>query len=63
VLPRSEAAPAEVDALLAARGAEVVTNEGWLAIDAVERERGARQGRPRVKICSRDDLLAAARSR
>jgi hypothetical protein len=36
---------------------------GWEAIDAVERARGEEQGRPRVKLASWDDLLAAARSR
>jgi ferredoxin--NADP+ reductase len=34
---------------------------GWEAIDAVERRRGEPHGRPRIKLCSWDDLLAAAR--
>jgi ferredoxin--NADP+ reductase len=50
-----------IDALLAARGVEVVTYAGWEAIDAVERRRGEEQGRPRVKLCTWDELLAAAR--
>jgi ferredoxin--NADP+ reductase len=50
-----------VDDLLAERGVEVVTHEGWERIDALERARGEEQGRPRVKLCSWDELLAAAR--
>ena len=37
-----------------------VTHAGWEAIDAVERGRGEEQGRPRVKLCQWDELLAAA---
>jgi ferredoxin--NADP+ reductase len=55
-------APAEaVDTLLAERGVDVVTDAGWEAIDAVERSRGEPQGRPRVKLTTWDELLAAAR--
>jgi ferredoxin--NADP+ reductase len=52
---------ADVDALLAERGVEVVTQSGWEAIDAVERTRGEAQGRPRVKLAHLEELLAAAR--
>ena len=48
--------------LLQERGAEPVVYAGWEAIDALERSRGEPHGRPRVKLCSWDDLLAAARS-
>jgi len=51
-----------VDALLASRGVDVVTYAGWEAIDALERARGEEQGRPRVKLCTWDELLEAARS-
>ena len=51
-----------IDGLLAERGVEVVTYEGWERIDAAERSRGEAQGRPRVKLCSWDELLTAARS-
>jgi ferredoxin--NADP+ reductase len=51
-----------IDGLLAERGVEVVSYEGWSAIDAVERSLGEPRGRPRVKLCRWDDLLAAARS-
>ena len=52
-----------IDEVLADRDAEVVMYAGWEAIDALERSRGEPHGRPRVKLCSWDDLLAAARSR
>ncbi|TML69735.1 MAG: NADP oxidoreductase [Actinobacteria bacterium] len=58
---RDEKAP-DLDAVLAGRNGEVVTYAGWEAIDAVERARGEPLGRPRVKLCSWDELLAAARS-
>ena len=51
------------DDLLADRGTDVVMYAGWEAIDALERGRGEPHGRPRVKLCSWDELLAAARSR
>jgi ferredoxin--NADP+ reductase len=51
-----------IDDLLAARGVEMVMYPGWEAIDALERERGAEQGRPRVKLRTWDELLEAARS-
>ena len=61
-LGQPEAGGAErVLELLAGRGVEVVTYAGWQAIDRVECARGAEQGRPRVKLCSWDELLAAAR--
>ena len=52
---------AGVDELLAERGVEVVSYGGWEAIDALERARGEAQGRPRVKLRTWDELLAAAR--
>jgi ferredoxin--NADP+ reductase len=52
---------ASLDDLLRERGIEVVTYEGWERIDAIERARGEEQGRPRVKLCTWDDLLEAAR--
>jgi ferredoxin--NADP+ reductase len=61
LLPSSEAEPHAVDALLAERGVEVVMYAGWEAIDALEKERGTGLGRPRVKLATWDELLAAAR--
>jgi hypothetical protein len=49
-----------VDELLAERGVRVVEYAGWSAIDEVERAAGEKSGRPRVKLCSWDELLAAA---
>jgi ferredoxin--NADP+ reductase len=49
-----------VDALLAQRRPDVVTVDGWRAIDAHELERGRDAQRPRVKLASRDELIAAA---
>jgi ferredoxin--NADP+ reductase len=58
--PQPEATAAAVDALLAERGARVVEYAGWTAIDETERAAGEKSGRPRVKLCSWDELLAAA---
>jgi ferredoxin/flavodoxin---NADP+ reductase len=55
--PRPEA----IDGLLSMRRVAVVDYECWARIDKVETEAGARSGRPRVKLVSREDLLAAAR--
>jgi ferredoxin/flavodoxin---NADP+ reductase len=59
-LPSPEA-DGTLEALLAERGVEAVMYEGWEAIDALERSRGEPQGRPRIKLCTWDELLAAAR--
>jgi ferredoxin/flavodoxin---NADP+ reductase len=58
--PKPDATAAAVDALLAERGARVVEYDGWCAIDEAERAAGEKSGRPRVKLCSWEDLLAAA---
>ena len=60
-LPRTDASADAIVELLADRDAEAVVYAGWEAIDAVERARGSEFGRPRVKLCSWDELLAAAR--
>ena len=51
---------AKVDAVLAERGVRVVSYAGWEAIDAAERARGEPEGRPRVKLATWEELLAAA---
>ncbi len=50
----------QIDALLAKRKSNLITAEGWRAINGHELERGRVQLRPRVKLASRDELLAAA---
>jgi ferredoxin/flavodoxin---NADP+ reductase len=52
----------EIEALLHERKPDLVTIEGWRAIEADELRRGEEQRRPRVKLSSRDELLAAARA-
>jgi ferredoxin--NADP+ reductase len=49
-----------IDALLAERAPHLVGVDGWRAIDAEELERGKQADRPRVKLASRDELLAVA---
>jgi ferredoxin/flavodoxin---NADP+ reductase len=51
-----------LEALLAERAPEHVTYAAWEAIDRAEKSAGEPQGRPRVKLCSFDDLLDAARA-
>jgi ferredoxin--NADP+ reductase len=58
--PKPEASADAVDALLAERDAHVVEYDGWCAIDEAERAAGEKAGRPRVKFCSWEELLAAA---
>jgi ferredoxin--NADP+ reductase len=60
-LPRApHREPADVDRRLADRGVEVVDWNGWCRIDAAERELGRAQGRDRVKITDRTELLRIA---
>jgi ferredoxin--NADP+ reductase len=49
-----------IDALLAERRPGHVTADGWHAIDAAELRRGRDEQRPRVKLASHDELVAAA---
>jgi ferredoxin--NADP+ reductase len=50
----------QIDTLLGQRKPDLVTLEGWRAIDAHELERGRSEERPRVKLASRAELLATA---
>jgi ferredoxin/flavodoxin---NADP+ reductase len=52
----------QIDALLAERKPDLVTVEGWRAIDGHELERGRNEQRPRIKLATREQLLAAAAS-
>jgi ferredoxin--NADP+ reductase len=60
-LPRA-ASDESLEDVLAERGAEAVLYADWEAIDEVERARGEPLGRPRVKLCTWDALLDAARA-
>ena len=61
VLPQPPESEREgIDALLAERKPDLVTVDGWRAIDGSELEHGRRRARPRVKLASREELLAAA---
>jgi len=50
----------QIDSLVAERKPDRVTVEGWRAIATHELEAGLAAKRPRVKLASRDELLAAA---
>ena len=50
----------QIDALLAERKPDLVTVDGWRAINGDELKRGREADRPRVKLASRDELLSAA---
>jgi ferredoxin/flavodoxin---NADP+ reductase len=58
--PRKGHQVEEVEALLLDRGVRLVVYEGWASIDELERAAGEPLGRPRVKLCTWEDLLTAA---
>jgi ferredoxin--NADP+ reductase len=58
--PAPEPSPEGLLADLKRAGVEVVTWDGWLAIDAAERARGQAEGRPRAKFASAAEMAAAA---
>ncbi|MGH2971012.1 MAG: FAD-dependent oxidoreductase [Gaiellaceae bacterium] len=58
--PRKGATAADVDAFLDEHGVRRVLYTGWQSIDERERAAGEKQGRPRVKLCTWDDLLETA---
>ena len=58
--PRKDRPPEEIEALLVDRGVRLVLYRGWTSIDELERAAGEKLGRPRVKLCSWDELLEAA---
>jgi ferredoxin--NADP+ reductase len=47
-----------IDDLIQQRGLQVVSSQGWRNIDEAEKARGSREGRPRVTIHQREELLA-----
>jgi len=58
--PRKDRPADELERLLLDRGVRLVLYPGWTAIDELERAAGERLGRPRVKLCTWDELLGAA---
>jgi len=58
---RSEADIAAVGEFLRERSSQLVTEADWRVIDGVEVGAGKPTGRPRVKLCTVEELLAAAR--
>ena len=56
-LPQPPHGAAELDALLSDRGATLVDYAAWERIDEHERAVGEAQGRPRVKLTRREELL------
>jgi ferredoxin/flavodoxin---NADP+ reductase len=60
--PRKERPSDEIERLLLDRGVHLVLYPGWAAIDERERAAGEPLGRPRVKLCTWDELLEAAKT-
>ncbi|HEX2129561.1 MAG TPA: FAD-dependent oxidoreductase [Solirubrobacterales bacterium] len=60
-IPDRDGAEAPIEELLAERS-DHVTYVGWQAIDAAEVAAGEPHGRPRVKFCSVDEMLEAAKA-
>ncbi|MDT5008619.1 MAG: ferredoxin/flavodoxin---NADP+ reductase, partial [Mycobacterium sp.] len=61
LLARDVGGREEIATLLAERGATPVNWDGWRAIDAAERKRGAEASRPRVKFVDIADLVTSAK--
>lgn len=59
ILHPSHPARADLEALLAARGVEVVTYADWQILDQLEIKAGAAIGRPRLKFSRVEDMLSA----
>jgi ferredoxin--NADP+ reductase len=57
---RPDAEADAIEALLAERRPDHVTFAGWQAIDRTEVERGKPHGRPRVKICTIEEMVQVA---
>jgi ferredoxin--NADP+ reductase len=60
--PAAEPSAAAIDTLIRARVTPIGW-EDWLAIDQAEREAGATQGRPRVKVVDAAAMRAIAKDR
>ncbi|WP_305092441.1 FAD-dependent oxidoreductase [Prescottella sp. R16] len=62
-LPAPSAGGKELGKLLAQRQPQQITRRDWQAIDAVERGRGAVEGRPRVKMTDTAEMIDVGRRR
>ena len=60
-LPERDVDRDALPGLLAERGIDFVEFDGWQAIDALEQERGAGAGRPRIKLTAFAEMLEAAK--
>jgi ferredoxin--NADP+ reductase len=49
--------PEETDKLLKAKGVQCVSYDDWCRIEALEEERGEKEGRPRVKFLRAEEML------
>ena len=61
-VPGRDREAGNLEDLLVERGVAFVAYGGWQAIDGLERTRGEPVGRPRIKLCTWEELLAAGRS-
>lgn len=55
--------PEELESLMRERAPRLVDTDGWRRIDAVERERGAAAGRPRVKFVRVAEMVSVSNER
>ena len=60
IVHKPRATPDALEELLAERGVRAIVYSGWASIDELERAAGEKVGRPRVKLRTWDELLAAA---
>ncbi len=58
----ADASPATIAGLVAERQPHAVEYDGWLRIDGHERDRGQPHERPRIKLCTWDELMALGRA-
>ena len=58
-IPERDASPEALPDLLRKRDVSFVEYDGWRAIDELETRRGSEQGRPRVKMTSVEEMIAA----
>lgn len=59
--PAPQRAPEAIEELLAARGVEYTTWNGWKQLDAYERALGEERGRQRIKVVDHEDMVRISR--